>query len=151
MNWKLVIVILGGVLFIAAMIPYAYQPRSREPRVHAGLALLSTGRVIQPGLQLLDEVLDPPRVGAEVVAAVARGRPQIDPGLVGHRPQPHGGVLVESQQSASGPENRHARRRSARSAGAARRPRQPRAAAVFSTAASASSMSRSTTTGWTSG
>ncbi len=31
MNWKLVIVILGGVMFVAAMIPYAYKPRCANP------------------------------------------------------------------------------------------------------------------------
>lgn len=27
MNYKLIIVILGGLIFVAAMIPYAYKPR----------------------------------------------------------------------------------------------------------------------------
>ena len=31
MNYKLAIIILGGALFVAAMIPDAYQPRCSTP------------------------------------------------------------------------------------------------------------------------
>jgi hypothetical protein len=34
MNYRLLLVILGVLMFAAAMIPYAYQPRCTDPDCH---------------------------------------------------------------------------------------------------------------------
>jgi hypothetical protein len=34
MNYKLAIIVLGALLFVIAMIPYAYTPRCTTPECH---------------------------------------------------------------------------------------------------------------------